>query len=241
GAVCVEPPVGVHRLHWLYEFLARPATGFRVAVCTAPLGSTCDPLASPADWTRNDRPDHDPDFTLRLPCEADDCALQCPCDSSERTCESDSDCTPPAVCIEGNGPRHGRGPEDSVCEDPLCTTMATFLGCGYEGAPCGDKCSDRIPCSAGCPAGMVCGFGKGHLFGDTVADVCWHEECDVDPVGTGCGTVLSECGVCECQASCAGKVCGDDPSDGCGGFCTGLCEPREPGCTQDTDCPGGFV
>ncbi len=216
-------------VRWYYESVGGPHDALSVKFCHD-ASAACTPTEAL------------PSRRLRLPCQDDECALQCPCDSGDDgTCDDDDDCTAPSVCIQGNGPRYGKSPGESVCEDPICETMPTLLGCGFEGAPCGKHCTSHTPCSEGCPAGQVCGVGKGPLFGDVVQDVCWDEICPPDPVAAGCGTVLSICGICSCEPSCVGKVCGDDPSDGCGGYCAGLCGAREPGCTADADCPAGFA
>jgi hypothetical protein len=43
-------------------------------------------------------------------------------------------------------------------------------------------------------------------------------------------------GEAQCVPSCAGKTCGDDLSDGCGGTCTGICGAGESGCVLNSDC-----
>src|SRR5690606_27316437 len=142
-------------IRWFYESVGGPHEQLEVKFCHNSSFQACVPTLPL------------PSRRLRLPCAEGECSLQCPCDSGEGTCEDDSDCVAPALCVEGNGPRHGKEPGESVCEDPNCATSASLLGCGFEGAPCGSRCSPQTPCSVGCPAGQVCGFGKGPLFGDT--------------------------------------------------------------------------
>lgn len=44
----------------------------------------------------------------------------------------------------------------------------------------------------------------------------------------------------QCLPNCAGKKCGDDLSDSCGGTCDPVCSGGQVGCTQDADCQLGL-
>jgi len=44
-----------------------------------------------------------------------------------------------------------------------------------------------------------------------------------------------------CVPNCAGKTCGADLADGCGGTCAPVCGPGEVGCAGDADCQSGLI
>src|SRR5690606_37279463 len=56
----------------------------------------------------------------------------------------------------------------------------------------------------------------------------------------------SACGKCPttafqaCVPDCTDAECGSLTQDGCGLFCS-VCEPGQPGCQADSECPEGFV
>ena len=116
------------------------------------------------------------------------------------------------------------------------------LGCGTTQSTCGN-CDNGVICTqdSDCPGGERCGIGKGHLYGLSFENVCVPDICLTDPVAGGCGTVSSLCGECPCTPQCTDKVCGADPSDGCGDVCRGFCDDREPGCRSDADCAHGSI
>src|SRR5205823_2663959 len=121
---------------------------------------------------------------------------------------------------------------------PECGTAPPPSSCGFAGAPCGTECTNTITCNddAQCDPGDVCGRNNGAAFDIPFGRACWKVGCNTDPVATGCGTVFSACGKCQCAASCANAQCGAGNSDGCGGRCLGVCADRQPGCTADADC-----
>ena len=169
--------------------------------------------------------------------------VPCPGDVGE-PCTTDDDCEEPGlVCGTENGYHFGRSATESVCWPAQCDIDPFIAGCGFPGAPCG-QCEPKEPCFADsdCDAGEVCGAGVGLLFDSPGApNACWPAECEDDQVATGCGDYTSPCGTCLCTPACEGKACGDDPADGCGGLCTGLCDDKEPGCTRDSDCQPGSI
>ena len=83
------------------------------------------------------------------------------------------------------------------------------LFCGL-GAPCSSFC----PCVAG------------------VSGCTTNDQCDT-------GVTCSPTGVCGCQPQCAGKTCGGDTSDGCGGTCPSVCGVGQVGCVNDLQCAAG--
>jgi len=181
-------------------------------------------------------------FTPPNFCSAENttCDGLCPCDGGEGECNDDEDCEPGLICLLGGGPHFGKARGTGACVDPGCGVNPIGLGCGFVGAPCG-RCDRGIECDSDtdCPAGEVCGIGKGLDFGLIFDNVCMPAGCRTDEVATGCGTVASNCGECSCTPQCEDKECGDDPADGCGGRCREFCGHREIGCKEDGDCPLG--
>jgi RHS repeat-associated protein len=140
-----------------------------------------------------------------------------------------------------------------TCElDAACTCGNGVVDPGEEcdsalSAGCSDLCarSPRVTRCGGdedCASGQLCGQDVGEHFGlETSADVCWPASC-ASAAATQCGQAQSACGTrCVCLPSCAGKTCGGDLSDGCGGVCEAVCEPKVPGCVSDGDCTAGHV
>jgi RHS repeat-associated protein len=170
------------------------------------------------------------------------CSSFCQCSEEEAGCSSDADCEPGLACGKDVGSRFGRNSGDDICWPAVCTASPRMGGCGYPDAPCGEQCSDRVECSsnADCASGQVCGANNGQLFGAATSSVCWPAICETAP-SSACGTTQSACGLCRCAPNCAGKVCGSDPADGCGGVCRGLCADRDTGCALDSDCREGSV
>jgi RHS repeat-associated protein len=238
GVQCFDVQAGVYPIHWFYETSGAPKTSFSVNYCFAGTG-TCTPQVIPARLLRRfsvaGQDLCDPNPTT--------CTHLCPCGPGQNTCEDDRQCETGTVCGPNNGIRFGKPDGTSVCWNPLCAAAAPAIGCGTDRAPCGTQCSDRTPCdsTADCAPDEVCGTGNGVRFQAGTHDVCWKSTCETDPVGTGCGDVTAPCGRCECAPNCAGKVCGNDASDGCGGICPGLCIDRQPGCQSDHECQPGSV
>lgn len=152
-------------------------------------------------------------------------------------CSADADCAFGLTCRE-NGRHYDKPYGASVCAPEICETDPVTGGCGTVASPCGKCEPNPTACvtNADCGATEVCGVDNGDAFGMSPGnDYCWPPVCN-EPATTSehCGTVASECGTCDCSANCAGKACGDDPSDGCGGTCD-LCSE----CATDLDCPTG--
>src|SRR5262249_30636436 len=83
-------------------------------------------------------------------------------------------------------------------------------------------CPDRdCPCPPGqsLPASPNGGqFGKGETN-----HVCVPTALCVDTTAPECGNNGEPCGKCPCTPQCSGKQCGDEPDDGCGGYCIRMC------------------
>jgi RHS repeat-associated protein len=172
------------------------------------------------------------------------CAPDTQCSEQGDTCSADADCQAGLVCwLEGA--RHFDKPGGTgVCAPQICRTSVVAGGCGDLTQPCGRCEGTPRPCTtnADCVVGEVCGTDNGADFGLAPdGDFCWPPDCNTPATTPSrCGTVDSACGLCDCSANCAGRVCGDSTDDGCGGTCSGLCEDREP-CTSSFDCPAGSV
>ena len=156
--------------------------------------------------------------------------------------------------------------EAEACEPSLtegCKTDCSGLyidDCGngvldpYEGCDtaldpeCGRTCLRRegfTPCSTNsqCPQGQACPPGNARQYGLVgLLSVCAPAyPCDTPDVSNYCGTPGAMCGdLCPCTPVCAGKTCGGDLSDGCGGICPGVCG-RGDVCPTDDQCADGYV
>lgn len=169
-----------------------------------------------------------------------ECSDFCPCGGD--TC-GESTCPEGTVCGANQGRRYGRASGISVCMDPMCVSGG--YDCGTYKDTCGRCNSYALACDSDsdCMSGDVCGTANGWKLGRFPSlNVCWSAVCQSAPNSPpNCGDKDAGCGMCDCQAVCATKTCGDDPSDGCGGTCVGLCENGQGGCAQDSDCPTGSV
>ncbi len=248
GAVCQNLSVGIHRVHWFYEFSGRPTHGFRAATCTTTSGSSCNPLID-RDWggLKGNLIDQlgDGGLTLAVPCAEGQCARQCPCETGGE-CEADEDCQEGLACGEDNGGHFDQDPTANVCWAGGCGEEIYSTGCGHLTSSCGRCVGISNTCSsdADCAEGKVCGEGNGLHFGLSPTDrVCWPVICETDPQTScdGSSSIESPCGVCLCEPSCDGKQCGE--SDGCGGLCP-LCtqtDTLESGCQTDLQCAPGLA
>ncbi|MCG8418349.1 MAG: hypothetical protein MJE77_10445 [Proteobacteria bacterium] len=135
----------------------------------------------------------------------------CPCESGQGDCDSDSECASGLVCAWDLGPAFGFGPEVDVCIEP-CDDIQNGTS---------DFCSSACPCDRGqsdcdddsdCIIGLVCGENIGLHYGyGADDDVC------VEP----CNEVLN--GTYDfCSTSCP-------------------CEHGQGDCDHDSDCAPGHV
>jgi RHS repeat-associated protein len=149
-------------------------------------------------------------------------------------------------------PRQVAGATEPCRAEPSCTCGNGVVDAGEVcdvalDARCADDCKSREAQPGNCQEdshcrnGEVCAQNIGASFDLPASlDLCIPAFCLTNP-GSACGAPDSPCGECICTPSCAGKKCGDDPRDGCGGYCTGLCNAVDVGCTRDSDCGAGFV
>lgn len=168
---------------------------------------------------------------------SDPCSSFCPCAAgTAKSCSGDSSCATGVLCGTANGAAFGLPATTNVCWPASCAaTGGVGSGCGRFPRGCQSD-SD-------CSSGEVCGASNGAQFQFVAARLCWLAQCDVDPVGTGCATIHSPCGLCPstCTPNCSSKKCGDAPDDGCGGTCSNYCKDGTAGCTADEQCRPGSV
>lgn len=154
-------------------------------------------------------------------------------------CNVTSDCAQGAYCA--GGVCHVEG--ESCTNSNQCSPGQTCQNqtCGGTGG-LGDACVD-----GSCAPDLVCGTDNGRAFDKSPGRYCWSGSCDLGSADAWCGTLQSPCGKCmsdpgtpTCQPQCAGKVCGDNSDDGCGGTCA-LCGEREGECHKDAECEVGLV
>jgi RHS repeat-associated protein len=156
-------------------------------------------------------------------------------------------CTGPSDCAEGEycagGFCHSEGEvctSSSQCAPGQTCQAGTCGGTGDIGDPCTD---------GSCVPGLECGIDNGRSFDQPPSGrYCWAIGCRPGAPQGWCGTLESPCGKClslgptepTCEPNCAGKVCGDNSDDGCGGTCV-LCAEREGECHKDGECTPGLV
>jgi hypothetical protein len=160
------------------------------------------------------------------------------------------------TCCTSQQPPNSSGTILSQCG--TCPSGTCFNGvkepdesdvdCGGPCAPCGggvgnlgDSCTDGT-----FRVGLSCGVDNGWAFGHVGGRYCWSNGCNMGSPQTWCGTLASPCGLCAgqggattCEPTCAGKVCGGNSDDGCGGTCV-LCGEREGECHKDGECAVGL-
>ncbi len=174
------------------------------------------------------------------PCALGECSAACPCDAGQ-TCASNSDCKNGLLCAEDSGAYYGKSRDTDVCRPATGCEVDSTL-CGSVTAPCGkcDVTPQECDQDADCPSGEVCGLDNSFAYGTEARRVCWPEVC-ASGLAENCGSTDSLCGKCECTPDCD-KACGSDPSNGCGGYCTGLCSTGTgEGCTMNLDCAPGEI
>jgi RHS repeat-associated protein len=163
-----------------------------------------------------------------------DCTPQDPITPEDLHPGADDDaCAPNCDVAEcGNG-ELDEGEACDIALTPYCTP-----DCKAESVPI--ECQSDADCQN--PA-QACGIRNGALLGRNASlSFCWPRvPCALQPFNS-CGGWNSACGiVCPCVPTCADKACGDDPDNGCGGFCPDLCAAVEAGCATNRDCPAGHI
>jgi choice-of-anchor A domain-containing protein/RHS repeat-associated protein len=175
-----------------------------------------------------------------------DCGGSCaPCNAG-KACNADTDCPSDEICGDGNGACFGRTRAERLCWKPDCSIDNVAAGCGEADSPCGQNCACVNTCDTSgaqpshCATGEVCTKGLGSVFGAPTLDVCLDPRCPSnDP--TLCGTSGALCGAqCVCTANCSAATC-ENPGDGCGGLCPGVCVNGQTGCKDDVQCSSGGV
>ncbi|HTQ07202.1 MAG TPA: hypothetical protein VMI54_25270 [Polyangiaceae bacterium] len=162
-------------------------------------------------------------------------------DTEPTACTSDADCPSGEVCGALNGACFGFARAHTVCWPPSCTDDQ-LSDCGAPGRACGKNCSCVTACNAddaaqSCPSGEVCQRELGYALHGWFRDACGDPRCaSGDP--SLCGDQHAVCGACVCTQDCSSATC-DDPSDGCGGVCIGVCADYSP-CPTGGGCGVGF-
>jgi RHS repeat-associated protein len=193
---------------------------------------------------------------------SDGCGGTCRCGPGG-VCDEDTDCNVELDCVDGSctcvpqcdgvscgmddgcGGICGCGDElvclRNSCVIPDCLQMPTIFGCGFPGATCGDTCTDNPACTSDqdCPTGLICPEeSNGWKYGVAGQHICERPDCGPED----CGSINSDCGLCDCVPDCSTKSCGDaDLSDGCGGRCPAVCVDGQSGCQRDSDCHAGSL
>jgi len=167
----------------------------------------------------------------------------CPggCQASQ-ACTADADCASGLTCAIGQAPRFGGERGKNVCMRPDCFPDPSLLGCGVPGAVCGQNCENAVRCDLAAPS---CGSNEACVDGLSIGSpprstpICAPPICNTAPAQN-CGTPSSTCGDCRCAPNCAGKQCGGDLSDGCGGQCPNVCADGQQ-CTSTAQCMASSV
>ncbi len=149
-------------------------------------------------------------------------------------------CVDGLTCGTNNGVHFGLSKSADVCWSPTCEAGDFFANCGEQNSLCGNCSSQPTPCISNydCVGADVCGTQNGWRHGSDSPRVCEPADCS-GALEPRCGSADSECGECVCAPTCDDKTCGDDPDDGCGGICLGLCEGDQLGCKSNFDCGPG--
>ncbi len=218
GSTCYWLTQGAHEIRW-FRAAAPGSTGdFGVDHCSGG-AEPCEPTSTiRIDVLRPER------------CGAGECTSYCPCGEGGGACARDADCTEGLVCTAGLATQNGLPEGSSTCLLPLCTTDPTDPRC-HKRPP---SCETNSDCTRGkcLDAGYKYGFAAG-------GKLCFDDDfCSSSAGADYCGAADALCGLCECAPDCSGKACGDDPSDGCGGYCPEICGPGEQGCTHSASCSG---
>jgi RHS repeat-associated protein len=186
---------------------------------------------------------HEPVDTTGM-CPAEVCNGLCQCDGGGK-CTTNGDCDSGLGCTPGAGPAYGGELGAGACQPPDCRDRIDRdpLLCGTFDDPCGICDVPPRPCTVAndCAIGETCSPGNGLFYGLRAMSVCWPSICATSARSEHCGSYNAPCGQCACAASCQGKSCGGDMSNGCGGQCRSICADRQPGCTADSHCASGSV
>jgi RHS repeat-associated protein len=180
-----------------------------------------------------------------------DCGGSCTGCAVNTECQSDADCASGLACGQHNGGCFDGSRAKNVCWPSQCADdYVQQTTCGNADSACGSNCACVKGCSvddpsAACASGDVCREGIGTLFSAVTRDVCIPAGVTCpsnDPAY--CGTEWSLCGAdCIPLPDCSHATC-DNPSDGAGGICRGVCPlggsgPTGGTCTNDVECQVG--
>jgi RHS repeat-associated protein len=172
-----------------------------------------------------------------------DCGGACPGCTTDHRCNTASDCGSGLVCGSHNGACFDKTREDSVCWPAQCANGVDPSECGSANSPCGQNCSCAQGCDAQattntCASGEACVKGLGPEFKLGTRDVCLSSACPSDDPAY-CGDPSKLCGTdCICTPDCSKATC-QNPDDGCGHLCPGVCAPNTGPCTEDIECADG--
>jgi RHS repeat-associated protein len=162
--------------------------------------------------------------------------------SAGQDCSTDTDCAAGLICGQNNGACFGEARAKSVCWKADCATDNQATGCGESDSACGQNCDCATGCDVSatidsCPTGESCNALGKALFSLPTSGGCLDAKCPSNDPAL-CGTASSLCGpTCLCTASCSMATC-QNPSDGCGGVCPGVCNVGET-CSSGLACPAG--
>jgi RHS repeat-associated protein len=159
-------------------------------------------------------------------------------------CGTTDECGAGLVCGPNNGGCFNQARAMGVCWPAECEEVIDRDQgeCGNPDSPCGPNCECALACDPTqdppitCPAGEVCKEHAGNPLGLASRFACvdprWPSN---DPAICGPGRTIT--GPCIPTPDCSDATC-EDPSDGIGGQCRGVCE-RGEACSNDIVCEPG--
>jgi RHS repeat-associated protein len=159
-------------------------------------------------------------------------------------CGTTDECGAGLVCGPNNGGCFNQARATSVCWPAECEEVIDREEgeCGNADSPCGPNCECALSCDPTqdppitCPIGEVCKEHAGNPLGLPSRFACvdprWPSN---DPAICGPGRTIA--GPCIPTPDCSDATC-EDPSDGIGGLCRGVCE-RGGACSSDIVCEAG--